>query len=193
MIAAEIMSGVGESTLLMGPGSDPHHYSMRLSERRMLANADIILWVGSTMELPLADLVDQLDARMLAASELPDMHLIENDAHLWLDPENAILIAQALAEALIEVDSANADEYVRNLSSFKTSLNLVDKKVAALFNQQLGPFAVYHNAFSYFEQHYGLQHAVSLTSNEALKPGIQQVQKFHRRFRANTGHTRNIV
>jgi zinc transport system substrate-binding protein len=175
LIAADIMQGVSEPELLMGKGSDPHHYSMRLSERRALARADIVLWIGPELELPLADLVEQLDGSIITSSELPGITLIDHDPHLWLDAGNALTIAEAFTRELVRQDAENSARYSANLDHFRETLAQSDSEIAGRLEKTQTPLAVYHNAFGYFEKRYGLAHRVSLTENEALKPGIQQL------------------
>ncbi len=45
-MVATVMQGVGEPSLLLPPGADPHSYSMRPSEAQMLSDAEIVFWVG---------------------------------------------------------------------------------------------------------------------------------------------------
>lgn len=45
-LVSTVMQGVGEPTLLLPPGAEPHSYSMRPSEARTLSEADIVFWVG---------------------------------------------------------------------------------------------------------------------------------------------------
>lgn len=53
-----------EITTLVPPGSSPHNYTMKPSQRRALENADAIFWVGPEMETFLA--------RLLGGNELGD-------------------------------------------------------------------------------------------------------------------------
>ena len=61
-LVAAVMAGVGEPKLLVPPGASPHAYSLRPSEARALAGADIVFRVGPGLETfldkPLAALVE---------------------------------------------------------------------------------------------------------------------------------------
>ncbi len=45
-----IMKGAGTPTLLMEGASDPHHFSMAPSHARKIQEADIVIWIGPTLE-----------------------------------------------------------------------------------------------------------------------------------------------
>ena len=47
------------------------------------------------------------------------------------------------------------------------------------------PFAVYHNAFQYYEKQFGLRHIVSFTGNEEIQPGIRKVLEIRASLSAN--------
>ncbi|NWO04520.1 MAG: zinc ABC transporter substrate-binding protein [Alteromonadaceae bacterium] len=58
-------------TTLVPPGSSPHNYSMKPSQRRALENADAIFWVGPDMETFLERLLgsEEFEGRVLAFTE----------------------------------------------------------------------------------------------------------------------------
>lgn len=58
-------------TTLVPPGSSPHNYSMKPSQRRALENADAIFWVGPEMETFLNRLLssEEFEGRVLAFTE----------------------------------------------------------------------------------------------------------------------------
>ena len=53
-LTAAVMAGVGSPQLLIKGAGSPHGYSMRPSEARMLADADLVIWVGEGLETFLA-------------------------------------------------------------------------------------------------------------------------------------------
>ncbi len=81
-LTAAIMVGVGSPQLLIKGAGTPHGYSMRPSEARMLADADLVIWVGENLETflvrPLAnlgghahqlELAHHLESKMLSIRE----------------------------------------------------------------------------------------------------------------------------
>src|SRR5690606_38974234 len=45
------------------------------------------------------------------------------------------------------------------------------------------PYAVYHNAFAYFEARHGLAHVAAFTEDEELKPGVRRLLELQRLLR----------
>jgi len=80
------------------------------------------------------------------------------DPHLWLDPVLVKVQAANICNGLIAVDPDNADEYRKNLKAFQEDLDRVNNKIA----RELAPlkgkeFFVFHPAFGYFGDRYGLK------------------------------------
>jgi zinc transport system substrate-binding protein len=49
-LVAMVMQGVGEPRLLIGTGASPHTYSLKPSDARALQQADVVFWVGESLE-----------------------------------------------------------------------------------------------------------------------------------------------
>ena len=49
-LVAGVMQGIAEPLLLVKGGGSPHGYVLRPSEARALAQADLIVWVGRSLE-----------------------------------------------------------------------------------------------------------------------------------------------
>jgi zinc transport system substrate-binding protein len=180
LIAAAITDGVSIPGLVIGTGQDPHHPSLRPSERRALAEADLTLWVGPILELPLEDTLDISSAQVITAYALLEAAglTITNslDPHVWLSTQNARLIAQVVTRRLQAMDSMNQARYANNLNRFLLALDELDAEITTMFSGlSIKDFAVYHNAFQYFERQFGLQHVASFTENEELQPGVRRV------------------
>lgn len=180
LIAAAITDGVSTPALAVASGQDPHHLSLRPSERRALQQAALVLWVGPMLELPLVDVIEDLDAIVITAQQLPAIQIAAvadgNDPHLWLDSINARRIAAALATELQQLDAANAAQYSSNATRFAQTLDALDADIDyALQPLQTAPWAVSHHAFRYFAQQRGLQEPLALTDSSNTAPGVRSV------------------
>ena len=71
-LVAGVMAGVGEPELLVKGSASPHDYVLRPSAARSLSQADLIIWVGSSLEgfleKPLATLGQEAEKLELALS-----------------------------------------------------------------------------------------------------------------------------
>ncbi len=77
-LVAGVMAGVGEPSLLLSGGASPHSYTMRPSEARALSEADLVFWVGESLETFLKDPVESLgaDATIIELAEAPGLTLL---------------------------------------------------------------------------------------------------------------------
>lgn len=77
-LAAAVSEGVGEPSLLLEGGASPHSFSLRPSDARKLADAEVVIWIGEDLELflqrPLATVA--ADARVLTVSEIEGITLL---------------------------------------------------------------------------------------------------------------------
>ena len=191
LIAAAITDGVSTPQLLIPANQSPHNFSLRPSDVRHLVQADIVMWVGPGLETYLVSILSQQtkQERLLEAAALPGIALLDltdhahehsadehYDPHLWLSTANALVLAKALHEKLVAIDSAHAVQYNANLDLFAASLALLDETVEEQF-ATLGSaqFAVFHNGTQYFEQQVGLKHQFVLVPDHEIQPGIRHL------------------
>jgi zinc transport system substrate-binding protein len=107
----------------------------------------------------------------------------QRDAHVWLSPENARRIVAGLSQRLIDWDPANAEAFARNRDALLARIDAMDSEL----RQQLDPvrdrpFLVFHDAYQYFERHYGLNAAGSITIDPSRAPGARRIQELRTRL-----------
>lgn len=180
-LVAEITKGVTEPSLLVHGNTSPHHYTLTPRDASVLSQADIVFYIGDGMEnflqkplrimgkhaikVPLAKAKDVvlLPARehTLWAGQHDDEeehhHHGHYNMHIWLDPNNAKAMLRAIARQLEEYDPEHKKIYAKNVSDAIRRLEHFDQRI----KQQLAPykhtpFIVFHDAYPYFERHYGL-------------------------------------
>jgi zinc transport system substrate-binding protein len=108
------------------------------------------------------------------------------DPHVWLSPDNARVLAKAVTARLVSLDSANAEYYKDNLASFENGLSVKDAEIRNALNKvNKVPYIVFHDGYSYFEQHYGLSHAGEITVSPERKPGAKKVAEIRHEIQEN--------
>lgn len=107
----------------------------------------------------------------------------EYDMHLWLNPQNAKAMAAQIEKTLSDADPDNAKAYETNLTVLNAKLDKLDKlivdTVAPIKNK---PFVVFHDAYQYFEKHYGVKVAGSITVSPETMPGAQRLSEIHKKI-----------
>ena len=98
------------------------------------------------------------------------------DFHVWLDPENAVLMTYEIIEALSLADPDNVATYESNGYALIDRLDgLIAEIDAELAPVRDKPFIVLHDAYRYFEQRFDLNAAGSITVNPERAPGAQRI------------------
>ncbi|TBW36499.1 zinc ABC transporter substrate-binding protein [Azotobacter chroococcum] len=203
LIAAAVQDGAGAPDVLLPPGASPHHYALRPSDVRALREAALFYWIGPDLETFLPRVLDGRRQPSLAVQELPGLQLRHFagepaagkdehdhahrpgslDAHLWLLPANARLIAARMASDLAGADPASAARYQANLAAFEARLDELDRRLKARLEKLAGkPYFVFHEAYDYFEAAYGLDHAGVFSVSPDVQPGARQVAQMRQRL-----------
>lgn len=100
------------------------------------------------------------------------------DPHVWLDPENAKVIVDAIAAALVKADPGSAQQYQKNASVTKAELDELTHEVShKLENVSDKPFIVFHDAYQYFEARFGMKSAGSITLSPEVSPGAERLKE----------------
>ncbi len=79
------------------------------------------------------------------------------DAHTWMSPRLAIVHARNIRDTLARIDPDREDIYSRNFERFEADILEADRQIAdALAPLEGREFFVFHPAFGYFANDYGL-------------------------------------
>lgn len=104
--------------------------------------------------------------------------MLEFDPHVWLDPQNAKAMAEAVAAELSKADPANAAVYKANAQAFANSLDGLSAEIAAeLEPVKTVPYVVFHDAYQYFENRFGLSAAGSISDVSAKAPSAKRLKE----------------
>ncbi|PPI86219.1 ABC transporter substrate-binding protein [Marinobacter maroccanus] len=204
LIVSAIATEDMQTTSLVPPGSSPHNYTMKPSQRRALENADVIFWVGPDMETFLNRLLagQEFSNRTVALTDAEHVsgeehhneghghghdHGDGEDPHIWLDPELAIEMAETIRDALSALDGVDAAALNKNLEQFKVSVRQTDANIRDRLApaHEISLFA-YHDAFTRFAEHYGMKLDGVLTLNPELSPGARHISEVQEKLRNAT-------
>jgi len=100
----------------------------------------------------------------------------EYDPHIWLDPINAKIILNEMAEHLIENDKKNASIYKSNLDKVLNDIDKLIIDVMSELNKDIS-FIVFHDAYQYFENRFNVSVLGAFTVNTDVMPGAEQLSE----------------
>ena len=197
-IVKEIGGDKVDSMNLARPSDDPHQIEPKPTFLKNLSKADLLFLVGMDLEIWLQPLIDSSHnmkiqkgqngyvdcSTVISPKEVPttrvtpelgDVHPLGNP-HYWLDPNNAILIAELAYKKLSQVDSQNEKYYSENLSKFK---NAVEEKIITWKNQ-IGSVAnkkivCQHSSWIYFTDFTGLEIVGYVESRPGIPPTAKEI------------------
>ena len=199
-LAAAVMGELGEPLQMVRGYGSPHAYQMRPSDAANLHNADLVLWIGPALETflqrPLEGHRDS--TRVLQLSKLQGLRLLANrgsgarlsdnyshaqdantsfDAHIWLSPFNAKVMAAAIATELGALDTPNASIYRKNADRLTEGIDAMEVRIASrLAPVRTTPFVTFHDAFQYFEEHFGLNAVGSVALGPDRLPSARHIR-----------------
>lgn len=203
-IAAAIADGVIETEVLLPDGASEHDYALRPSDVKRLQNADLVVWVGPEMEAFMQKSVGRLPAqKQLSLASLPAVkpllmkgsehhhndhedgdkaeehhHHGEYDMHLWLSPEIGKVSAVAIHNKLVELMPQSRTKLDANLRDFEALLAQTDTQIGNVLAPLKGKgYFVFHDAYSYYEKHFGLTSLGHFTVNPEIQPGAQRLHE----------------
>ena len=105
-------------------------------------------------------------------------HHGEFDVHVWLDPENAKVLVREIKEALIEIDPGNAGKYEANTKNLIVKLDQLISEISAKLESSKGKgYIVFHDAYQYFEERFGMTAVGSITVSPEVVPGASRIRE----------------
>lgn len=179
--------------VVIGPGQDAHTYDPSPREIERLGSAEILLTTGLEYEakivttlrragtrVEIVDLTEGIELRELEAHwhdpTVPHSHDNEpGDPHIWLGPAEVRVQAATIRDALVRARPALADEFAEGYERFVAEVDAIDAQLAELLADLRGTtILVYHPAFGYFTDHFGItQLAIEAGGRE---PSPRQLQ-----------------
>lgn len=207
LIASAVLNDIAQPEVLLPPYASPHNYALRPSDRRQLAGADRVYWVGPELERFLQRLLDnQLTARQLdqvpgltlrlfAEDHQHDDHSNQHhdhdhapgtvDPHIWLSADNAQRIAQWMAEDLAQLYPEHRDQLQRNAAIFSEHLTALQSRLHERLQLLADkPYFVFHDAYGYFEDSVGIQPRGVFTLSMEVQPGARHIRTLRQQLSA---------
>ena len=203
-LVAGVMDGLGSPSLIVDGSNSPHNFSLKPSHAKMIEDAEIIFWVGEDLETFMikslesiannATKVSFMDLDNITKLKFKEENILEVegydddhdkhadgefDAHIWLDPKNAIEIVNEIAKTLSLKDPNKKNVYYSNAEKLNHSLNELIKKINLSINKD-ARFIVFHDAYQYFEKRFDVSSAGALILNEEALPSAKKVSEIHK-------------
>lgn len=185
LIARQVAGDLAVVEELLAASQDPHHASLNVSRRRLIEQADLVIWVGpgleGTLEKPLASkqadaVLTWLPAQPVSRSKRHDHGHGVNDPHPWLDPDAALAFSRQLSERLAKLFPAQTAALAQRQQSFEKALaarvKTLEKRLATLPQRA---FIAEHAAYGPFAERFGIASVGSLTDASGVAKGARNL------------------
>ena len=182
--ARQVMGSSDDLTMLLRPGQEVHSYEPTPQDIIAIQNCDLFIYVGGESDawiedvlegmdtshmviLSLMDLVDPLEEDTDSVLENPEehgeathLHEEEYDEHVWTSPKNAMLITQAICDALCDIDPSNAQIYRQNTAAYLEQLEELDQDFREVIGSASRDTLIFGDRFPllYFVREYGINY-----------------------------------
>jgi zinc transport system substrate-binding protein len=178
--------------VLVGPGQSPATYEPTPKQMSKLGKSNIYFRIGVPFEKALIPKI---------SSAFDDMHIVDTragvelryfrqskagqvpDPHIWLDPKRVKVQAETIRAELSRIDPDHAGVFQRNCEAFQADLDRIDSTIAQILKPLQGSrIYVFHPAFGYFAQSYGLEQVA--VEVEGKEPSARQLSSLINKARA---------
>jgi len=189
-----------EIDVLIGKGQSPHTYEPTPRQMTKLARARAFFGIGVPVERGILKKIRQSHRNLLmvetqkgiAYRQLEHHHHHETatgrrgghkhpahetaDPHIWMNPRLVKIQARNIYEGLVRLDPSHRQTYAANLQAFEADLDRVDGRIArSLASVKGGKIYVFHPAFGYFTDAYGLEQVP--IEMEGKEPSARQLSR----------------
>jgi zinc transport system substrate-binding protein len=158
--------------VMIPPGYSPENYAPTPQQLADFSKASLYFAIGVPAEeagiLPKAESLNEdikivpLQAEVAQVYPPRMMEDVEHghggvDPHIWLSPKRVKVMIEAIARELGELDPEHADVYRQNTEDYMAQLDRLDEEIREILSgSQNRTIILYHPAFGYFADDYGL-------------------------------------
>lgn len=205
-LAKEIGRDKINVTTLIKPGQDPHFAEAKPSMILASRKADILMYNGVDLEvgyLPLvvetsknpkimpgrpgnfdcSKFVSVIDKQAIVDRGMGDVHPLGNP-HYHFSIANMLRVAEGMANAMADMDRANANAYHASFKSFAARFNEHQKKWKAI-NLKGKKYIAYHKLFGYLEREYGFRIIGYIEPKPGIPPSAPHIEALIEQMRNN--------
>ncbi|HYL27629.1 MAG TPA: metal ABC transporter substrate-binding protein [Candidatus Nitrosotalea sp.] len=160
-------------------GASPETFQPAPQDVATVADANVLVENGAGLETWLDRLLRNAGAHglrvVVCAQGLPVKDL---NPHLWMDPVLAKQYVAKIRDALVAADPSHSDDYRRNAVSYDKRLDDltadIRKQIATIPPSQRY-MVVFHNAWQYYNDRFGITTLGFVERNPGQEPNPQQI------------------
>jgi ABC-type Zn uptake system ZnuABC Zn-binding protein ZnuA len=180
----QIGGGRVQVEILIPPAASPHTWEPLPADLVELSRARLLVMNGLGLEFWSTDAITASgNSKLLVietAAQLPALSDDEHggaNPHTWLDPVLAAKQAEAIRDALVQLDPPGAEEYRKNTEGLLKDLAELDQKIAQTIKTfSRKRFVSQHASWAYFAKRYGLIEAGVIETRVGQEPSPRELE-----------------
>lgn len=191
--------------MLLGAGQESHDFDPSSKDIAAVHDCDIFVYVGGESDVWVRDMLESVDTESKTVISLMDavepekeetvegmeteehgddgdhgaIDHVEYDEHVWTSPKNAIVITEAIADAMCRHMPENADAFRENCKEYTELIGKADEGFSTLVSGKESPTIVVADRFPllYFCKAYGIEYFAAFSGCAAsTEPSSKTVQ-----------------
>lgn len=155
-----------------------HDYQLTPQDMMLLSEADLFVINGGGMEGFLEEVAEEYPALTVlnAGADVFEHHEVSENAHIWMSIPHYIEQVAAIRDSLAEEDPAHSELYRENAESYLCRVRALREQSDELRVRTQGePVVLFHEAFAYMAEDYGLKVSGVLDLDEERKVSAGEV------------------
>ena len=164
---------------LVPVGASPEEYQPTPQDIEAVHAATVLIENGAGLEGWLQGTLDNArNATLRQVVCAQGMPVVDNNPHLWMDPEYARVYVRKIRDALLVADPTHAATYRRNAASYDLQLRLLTertrRKISTIPSDRR-TMIIFHNAFLYYNARFGLRTVGVVEVNPGAEPSAKHI------------------
>ncbi len=164
-----------------------HDYSLSVDQVRNAEAADIIAISGAGLENFMSDLLRGYDTVIDSSKDVPLLecteqhehdhdHHHEADSHIWLDPQNAKIMAKNLYDGLCATYPEHTATFQKNLIALQADLDALQTYGEEILSSlSCREMVTFHDGFGYFAQAFDLTVAAAVEEESGSEASAKEL------------------
>lgn len=195
--ARAVCGDVCNVRMLLAPGAESHDFEATLNDIALLAETDVFVYVGGESEEWVPEVLETAGATAVTqvrAIDLVETYLVEEteghtaddghdhsheiDEHVWTSIPNAVVLIDAIRDAVGTVDADLMETVEENRSAYVERLMEIDADIRETIREAKRTHVVFADRFPfrYFTEEYGLSYAAAFSGcSSAVEPSLSSV------------------
>ena len=161
-------------SVMAGPGQSPETYAPTPQQMMMLSKTKIYYRIGVPFENTWIGKIAEINPNMQIVDLRSGIALLKKgDPHIWTSPHLVMQMAKNIRDTLEQIDPRGRKIYEKNYIAFINDLKILDQYLRN--NISHCTFIVFHPAWGYFADNYGLQQIA--IEKQGKQPGPKDLEK----------------